>query len=314
MWRRAGLGLAAALALAGGYAGYKRVDLPVRSTWHMGRAERMMESAENAPYGGQEGTRLLLNAREELNQALVASELRPNSIDRVHILKRLGIVHESLGDLQQAEESFLKALKIVVDHKGAGDEGAVDLARDLAHVYADRGLTADALGLLHASYEALMKAMAGKDTPTEHDYAYELASSTCNDIAHVYASIGDYEKAVEWYAGAIHLLEHNMTGKNAERASLLARLHSKVSVLLLSMHAIEGAEKHARQALHLASKHDDQRYRCSFHYNLALILMEKQAEPSEIKLQLTLALADAESKQLRRTIQEQLQKVDTPSK
>lgn len=127
---------------------------------------------------------------------LANSAFGPNHINTADSMLKLGIIYETLGDLQAAKDYMVRAKAILVDQLGANHEDVAVVLTNLANVYFEENEVELSEKFHLQALEIRTAALGPRDV--------SVAQSQYN-LAVLYDDILDYEKAVTFYENAINI-------------------------------------------------------------------------------------------------------------
>lgn len=209
-------------------------------------------AARHAPHEALATYREAQAEIEALQAARPAKEQETLKRDLSVTLDRIGDIHFSQGDLDDALASYQRALVIAEGLARASGNGDLDRYRDLSVSYERIGDLLDKKGDLAGAYVHFKKGLAiaralVKRDPGNRDWAWDLSASY-ERLADVLHARGETDDALRTYRKGLDIAEHVMEGSGIAEATHqrdLAVSYHKIG----SLEALRGNESDARDML-----------------------------------------------------------------
>jgi len=173
--------------------------------------ESLFKEAENS------NNKVLERSQQLEYQAVIPSIKKALSLKYAEILNDLAILYESEGRYEEAESSYLEAIKIYYQNLGVNHLTVADTLNNLAALY----------GLQRRFKEAellYLKSLEIRKQQLEADHPH--IATSLNNLASVYKSQGKYEKAEPLYLQSLEINKTKLGGNHPKTASSLNNLGS----------------------------------------------------------------------------------------
>ena len=169
-------------------------------------------------------------------RALVSRQNHPNDIDVATSYNNLGLVHEAMGELDQAKDYLQQALEIFTNVLGPNH-------KDVAESYSNLGLVYRALGELELAkdyHQHALEIFINVLGPSHKDVA-----KSYNNLGLVYGALGEQEQARDYHQKALEIFI-NVLGPNHND---VATSYNNLGLLFHDMGELEQAKNYHQRAM-----------------------------------------------------------------